>query len=129
MGQLVDFLADLGEAMEKNLSSSGVAVLVVLLAWIHHGLAAIFTTLLVASAYVRGRYGRELPELEESNGDFSLIIGAILILGGVYWLIKEMFPQVEVNWPVALILLGSLMIVLGIKGRSESSNNGGDFIE
>ncbi|MDK2384252.1 MAG: hypothetical protein QI199_05530 [Candidatus Korarchaeota archaeon] len=125
MGQVVDFLADLGEAMERHLSSGGIAVLVVLLAWIHHGLAAIFTTLLVSAAYVRGRYGYERVEREEGNGDFALIVGVILILGGVYWLLKEMFPQIEVNWPVALILLGILMVVLGLKGRTERSNGAG----
>ncbi|MDK2373017.1 MAG: hypothetical protein QI197_06545 [Candidatus Korarchaeota archaeon] len=125
MGQVVDFLADLGEAMERHLSSGGIAVLVVLLAWIHHGLAAIFTTLLVSAAYVRGRYGYERVEREEGNGDFALIVGVILILGGVYWLLKEMFPQIEVNWPVALILLGILMVVLGLKGRSERSEGAG----
>ncbi len=142
MGQIVDFLADLGEAMERHLSSGGIAFLVVLLAWVHHGLAAIFTTLLVSAAYVRGRYGYERVEREEGNGDFALIVGAILILGGVYWLLKEMFPQIEVNWPVALILLGILMVVLGLKGRSErsrsehgardeipSGDEGGDFPE
>ncbi|GEM_PF-1541211 len=128
MGQVVDFLADLGEAMERHLSSGGIAVLVVLLAWIHHGLAAIFTTLLVSASYVRGRYGYERVEREEGNGDFALLVGVILILGGVYWLLKEMFPQIEVNWPVALILLGILMVVLGLKGRTEGlrSNGAGD---
>ncbi len=126
MGQIVDFLADLGEAMERHLSSGGIAVVVVLLAWIHHGLAAIFTTLLVSAAYVRGKYGYERVEREEGNGDFALLVGVILILGGVYWLLKEMFPQIEVNWPVALILLGILMVVLGLRGRSEKLRSGSE---
>ncbi len=125
MGQVVDFLADLGEAMERHLSSGGIAALVVLLAWIHHGLAAIFTTLLVSAAYVRGRYGTgEVERGEEGggNGDFALVVGAILVLGGVYWLLRDMFPQIKVSWPVALILLGALMVVLGLKGRSGDSS-------
>ena len=122
MGQVVDFLADLGEAMERHLSSGGIAVLVVLLAWIHHGLAAIFTTLLVSAAYVRGRYGPAEVERREGNGDFALVVGAILILGGIYWLLREMFPQIEVSWPVALILLGALMVLLGMRERSRDSS-------
>jgi len=127
MGQIVDFLADVGNTLEKHLSSEGIAILVVLLAWIHHGLSAIFVTLLVASAYVRRRRsGEAVPaeaEVEETtkrgNGDFALIIGVILVLGGIYWLIKEIFPQIEVNWPIALIILGALLVLLGLREKGE----------
>ncbi|MCD6243639.1 MAG: hypothetical protein J7J65_00200 [Candidatus Korarchaeota archaeon] len=126
MGQIVDFLADVGNTLEKHLSSEGIAILVVLLAWIHHGLSAIFVTLLVASAYVRRRSGEAVPaeaEVEETtkrgNGDFALIIGVILVLGGIYWLIKEIFPQIEVNWPIALIILGALLVLLGLREKGE----------
>ncbi|HDI73473.1 MAG TPA: hypothetical protein ENF57_00495 [Candidatus Korarchaeota archaeon] len=139
MGQLIEFLADIGDTIEKHLSSGAVALLVVLLAWIHHGLSAIFVTLLVASSYVKKQREAEAAEegYEEGferesevkvgeekrrgNGDFVLIMGAILVLGGIYWLIRELLPQVEVNWPVALILLGALLVVLGLREREERS--------
>ncbi len=126
MGQIVDFLADVGNTLEKHLSSEGIAILVVLLAWIHHGLSAIFVTLLVASAYVRRRNSGAMSaeaEVEDAakrgNGDFTLIIGVILVLGGIYWLIKEIFPQIEMNWPIALIILGALLVLLGLREKGE----------
>ncbi len=126
MGQIVDFLADVGNTLEKHLSSEGIAILVVLLAWIHHGLSAIFVTLLVASAYVRRRNSGAMSAEAEvgdaakrGNGDFALIIGVILVLGGIYWLVKEIFPQIEVNWPIALIILGALLVLLGLREKGE----------
>ncbi len=109
MGQLTDFLADLGGVIEESLSSRLVAILVVILAWLHHGLAAAFTTLLVASAYVRLRKGER-----RSDRGFAAVVGIILVFVGLYWLMYQLAPEVRIGWPTALVLLGALLLALGM---------------
>ena len=117
---VLDFLADLGEVIEEHLSSPGIAFLIVLLAWIHHGLAATITTLLVASAYVRAKYGEEVEEGRRERGDLAILVGIILVVVGAYWAFQEYLPKV--TWPVAALILGAILIALGLMERREGTS-------
>jgi len=132
---VIDMLADLGEAIERHLSSAVVSLLVIALAWIHHGVSAMIVTLLVVAIYARGRRpptpppqaaaGEEAPgKPEERRNNVSLLLGMIMVFAGVYWLLKEYLPQATIPGSVALVILGLILIAVGVRGeeRGESSN-------
>ena len=128
---VIDMLADLGQAIERHLSSAVVSVLVIALAWIHHGVSAMIVTLLVVAIYARGRRpptpqatGGAPRELRsEGKNNVSLLLGMIMVFAGVYWLLKEYLPQATIPGSVALVILGLILIAVGVRGEEHGKGS------
>jgi phage shock protein C len=61
----------------------------------------------------------------------TLIVGSILVLAGVWFLLREYLPAFDTDWlwPMALVILGVVILVLAIRPRSEEGtgpSTGGD---
>jgi phage shock protein PspC (stress-responsive transcriptional regulator) len=58
-----------------------------------------------------------------SSGGGGLVFGAILILVGAYFLVREYVPAIDLDvvWPVAVIVIGGLLVLTAMRpgGRSE----------
>jgi len=117
---ILGFLADLGEIIIRHCRNKGVAIAIVVLAWIFNTVAALIVTLIVAYIYRSGGVERRLEEIEAKkafrNGrDWSIALGLALIVVGAYWLIEELIT-IELPWQVALIVVGAILVILGVKG-------------
>lgn len=57
----------------------------------------------------------------------GVVIGVLLILVGVWYLVREYLPTVDWDWfwPLALVCLGVLVLVLAVRPRSPHSGPGG----
>jgi phage shock protein C len=57
-----------------------------------------------------------------SGGSGGLLIGAILVLAGIYFLVRDYIPNFDVNWlwPAALIALGVVVLLSAFRGPSGS---------
>jgi len=55
-----------------------------------------------------------------SGGSGGLLIGAILVVAGIYFLVREYIPNFDVNWlwPAALIALGVVVLLSAFRGQS-----------
>jgi phage shock protein C len=55
-----------------------------------------------------------------ASGGGAMVFGLILVGLGAYFLIDEYLPQVDVNalWPVALVILGLVLLVNSLRGRT-----------
>jgi len=58
-----------------------------------------------------------------NTGGGGLVFGAILILVGAYFLVREYVPAIDLDvvWPVAVIVIGGLLVLTALRpgGRSE----------
>jgi phage shock protein PspC (stress-responsive transcriptional regulator) len=57
------------------------------------------------------------------SGNGGLLIGALLVMAGVYFLVREYIPTIDVNWlwPAALIVLGVVVLASAFRGPSGGS--------
>ncbi|RLG45028.1 MAG: hypothetical protein DRN90_08160 [Thermoproteota archaeon] len=120
---LTDLLADLGAVIVKYLSDSAVAFVLVILALMFHWIAALLVILMVAYVYKSGgaRKGEiPAPKAETNSENLIIVIGAVMVTAGGYWLIQELFGQ-KIPASVGLILVGILLIVLGYAVKGERS--------
>ena len=51
-------------------------------------------------------------------GNAGLLIGALLVIAGVYFLVREYIPTIDTNWlwPAALIVLGVVVLASAFRG-------------
>ena len=121
---IVEFLADLGRSIERHMSSPGVCILLIILSMIFHWAAVLLVILLAANIYVKsgGKIPRELSEIEVKPlvgpSTLTILIGLAMILGGAWWLIKDLF-LVRIPGEIGVILLGILLIIAGTLTRGE----------
>jgi phage shock protein C len=73
------------------------------------------------------RAARRQARIERGDrgpGSGVVLLGVLLILAGIYFLVREYVPDIQWNlvWPVALVALGILLVVrsLGIGGRGSA---------
>ena len=120
---LTDLLADLGAVIMRYLADSAVAFILVILALMFHWIAALLVILMVAYIYkTKGMKEGEIVPSKTSADSESLIIiiGAVLVTAGGYWLVQELLGQ-KIPASVSLILVGILLIILGYSVRGEKS--------
>jgi phage shock protein C len=57
------------------------------------------------------------------RGSGGLLIGALLVIAGVYFLVREYIPNIDLNWlwPAALILLGVVVLASAFRRPSDGS--------
>jgi hypothetical protein len=57
---------------------------------------------------------------ERGPGSASVVIGAVLILTGAWFLLRELVPALEPSrsWPVALVGLGIVLLLVALGRRS-----------
>jgi phage shock protein C len=50
-------------------------------------------------------------------GNIGLLIGALLVIAGIYFLVREYVPDIDLNWlwPAALIALGVLVLLAAFR--------------
>ncbi len=114
--EVLGLLAELGRSIESRLGDAGIAVLVVLAAWLLPFVAKILVVLWVANAYL-ARRGAPLAREQGGAGlSASLVVGGVLVLLGLAWLLADVL-KVTVPWQVGLIALGLLLIAAGLHGR------------
>jgi phage shock protein C len=65
------------------------------------------------------------PRRGPDAGTGSLIVGALLVLGGVYFLVRDYLPPVEFDrvWPIAIIVAGAFLLFSAMRRRPPA---GGD---
>jgi phage shock protein C len=75
----------------------------------------------LAAAPLSRTEARRARRSERDTGG-ALVFGAILILVGGYFLVREYVPQidVEVVWPVVVIVVGLLLLVGALRPRTRS---------
>jgi len=119
---LTDLLADLGGVIMKYLADSTVAFILVILALMFHWIAALLVILMVAYIYkTKGmKEGGVIPPKTGNSESLIIIIGAVLVTAGGYWLVQELVGQ-KIPASVSLILVGILLIILGYSIRGEKS--------
>jgi phage shock protein C len=63
---------------------------------------------------------------ERAPGSAGLVVGGVLILTGVWFLVREFVPELEPSrfWPVALVGLGVVLLLVALSRRS--GGTGGD---
>jgi len=122
---VIEFLADLGGSIERHMSSAGVCILLIILSMIFHWAAVLLLILLAANIYVKagGKVPKELSEVEIKTPEIkpstlTILIGLAMIVGGAWWLIKDLL-LVEIPGEVGLIVLGLLLVIAGTITRSE----------
>ncbi len=122
---IVEFLADLGGSIERHMSSAGVCILLIILSMIFHWAAVLLVILLAANIYIkaRGKVPKELSEVEVKPPEIKpstlmILIGLAMIVGGAWWLIKDLL-LIEIPGEVGLIVLGLLLVIAGTITRSE----------
>jgi len=122
---VIEFLADLGGSIERHMSSAGVCILLIILSMIFHWAAVLLVILLAANIYVKagGKVPKELSEVEIKPPEIkpstlTILIGLAMIVGGAWWLIKDLL-LVEIPGEVGLIVLGLLLVIAGTITRSE----------
>ena len=59
------------------------------------------------------------------TGTVGVLIGALLVVAGVYFLVREYIPDLDLNWlwPVALIALGIVVLLSAFRRPPGSSSN------
>jgi phage shock protein C len=59
------------------------------------------------------------------TGTVGVLIGALLVVAGVYFLVREYIPDLDLNWlwPVALIALGVVVLLSAFRRPPGSSSN------
>jgi phage shock protein C len=77
-----------------------------------------------AAERARGREARRATRLAgrgERGRSGGLIIGAILVLLGVWFLVREYLPTFDTDWfwPLALVLLGVTVLAMAIRPRRD----------
>lgn len=124
---VLSFIGDLGRTIEEYLANPLIMILVIIIAWVNHAVGALILTLLVIGIHLRRKTppsrGPEPlagppppPGAEKLGGNgFIILVGVVIMLGGFYWLLKDLFPLVEIPWSVTLIILGAVFLILGIK--------------
>ncbi|HEX2220959.1 MAG TPA: PspC domain-containing protein [Candidatus Limnocylindria bacterium] len=63
---------------------------------------------------------QEAPaERQREAGTGSLVIGALLVIGGIYFLVRDYLPQIDWDrvWPFALVAVGVVLLVSAIRRR------------
>jgi len=57
-----------------------------------------------------------------TTGGGGLVFGAILILVGAYFLVREYVPAIDLDvvWPVAVIVIGGLLVLTALRPRGRS---------
>lgn len=55
----------------------------------------------------------------ESGGGWSLVFGLILVGLGLYFLMREYYPNIHVDrlWPLGLVLLGLVLLIGAVRGK------------
>lgn len=126
---VLSFLADLGRTIEEYLTNPLIMILVIIIAWVNHAVGALILTLLVIGIHLRRRtppFGSPeqlvgppqppAPSAEKTGGNgFGILVGVVILLAGFYWLLRELFPLMEIPWSATLIILGAVFLILGIK--------------
>lgn len=127
---VIEFLADLGGSIERHMSSAGVCILLIILSMIFHWAAVLLLILLAANIYVKagGKVPKELSEVEIKTPEIkpstlTILIGLAMIVGGAWWLIRDLL-LVEIPGEVGLIVLGLLLVIAGTITRSEREGGG-----
>jgi phage shock protein C len=56
-------------------------------------------------------------ESRGGRGSGGLLLGALLVIAGVYFLVREYLPDIDVNWlwPAALIVLGVIVLLTAFR--------------
>jgi phage shock protein C len=72
------------------------------------------------------RAGRRAARRARHNGpgNAGLLIGALLVIAGVYFLVREYIPDIDVNWlwPSALIVLGVFVLMSAFRRPPDDTN-------
>ena len=52
-----------------------------------------------------------------SPGNVGVLIGALLVIAGIYFLVREYVPDIDLNWlwPAALIALGVVVLLAAFR--------------
>jgi phage shock protein C len=66
---------------------------------------------------------RDARRANWGHGSGGLIIGALLVIAGVYFLVRENIPSIDLNWlwPAALIVLGVVVLASAFRRPSDGS--------
>jgi phage shock protein PspC (stress-responsive transcriptional regulator) len=67
--------------------------------------------------------GTRRARARRSGAGGGLVFGAILILVGAYFLVREYVPDLDLDlvWPVAVIVLGGLLVLTSMRSGSRPS--------
>ncbi|MEM2941375.1 MAG: hypothetical protein QW304_07505 [Thermoproteota archaeon] len=124
---VLSLLADLGRTIEEYLANPLIMILVIIIAWLNHAVGAVILTLLVIGIHLRRKTppsggpepptGLPPPPSAEKQGEngFIILVGVVILLAGFYWLIRDIFPLVDIPWAATLIILGAVFLLLGVK--------------
>ena len=62
-----------------------------------------------------------VPRHRRGSGSGSYVVGLILVGLGLYFLIRDYFPQVNLDrfWPLGLVVLGVVLLLVAMRRRPE----------
>jgi phage shock protein C len=62
-----------------------------------------------------------IPRHRRGSGSGSYVVGLILVGVGLYFLIREYFPAINLDrlWPLGLVALGVVLLVVAMRRRPE----------
>lgn len=77
----------------------------------------------MGSAAIATPAARATAPRTRSAGGGGLVFGAILILVGAWFLVREYVPDLDLDlvWPVAVIVLGGLLVLTSLRSGNRSS--------
>ena len=100
------------------IASGGILLLVYILMWIVVPEAADAP---MAGAPDAMQVAPSAPASRRDSGAGGVVFGAILIATGAAFLAREFVPELDLEryWPLALVALGALLLVAGLRRRAE----------
>ena len=62
-----------------------------------------------------------VPRHRRSSGAGSWVVGLILIGLGAYFLVRDYFPEIQIDrlWPIGLVALGVLLLLVAMRRRPD----------
>jgi uncharacterized membrane protein len=116
----LQFFAELGDLIARYAQNRDFAIGMVVISVILWPIGALIASLLIAKIYFQSQTAPTQmtpPSTTSCSTDFEawLILGVILIVGGVYFWVKEYLP--ELSRSVLLIAIGVLLVGLAYARR------------
>ncbi len=80
-----------------------------------------------AEWHAQRRADRALRRQERGPGSAAAVLGVALVIVGAYFLLREYVPAFDADrfWPIALIVLGVVLLVAAIRPRSGDGGSSG----
>lgn len=66
--------------------------------------------------------GETAPMRHRRDGRGAIVLGAILVIAGAWFLVRELVPAFDIDrwWPAVLILIGIVLLIGAMRGREEA---------